>query len=85
MIEGVRVKGVRVIPDQRGRLMEILRNDDEVFQQSGQVYVTTAFPGVVKGWHYHRIQFHNLCPLTETVQDVQPRPAGRVPRRSLRQ
>lgn len=31
MIDGVKTKQLRVIPDQRGRLMEILRCDDEVF------------------------------------------------------
>ena len=52
MIEGVKVKKLRVIPDERGRLMEILRADDECFTKFGQVYLTTAYPGVVKAWHY---------------------------------
>lgn len=55
-IHGVVVKPLRVIPDERGRLMEILRRDDPFFQGFGQVYVTTAYPGVVKGWHYHKVQ-----------------------------
>jgi dTDP-4-dehydrorhamnose 3,5-epimerase len=61
MIEGVKIKKLRVIPDERGRLMEVLRNDDELFERFGQVYVTTAFPGVVKGWHYHKLQADNMC------------------------
>ncbi|MCK4395141.1 dTDP-4-dehydrorhamnose 3,5-epimerase family protein [candidate division WOR-3 bacterium] len=61
MIEGVRIKKLRVIPDERGSLMEILRNDDEIFEKFGQVYITTAYPGVVKGWHYHKIQSDNMC------------------------
>ncbi|MBU1656711.1 MAG: WxcM-like domain-containing protein, partial [Candidatus Omnitrophica bacterium] len=56
MIEGVKIKKLKIIPDERGRLMEILRRDDEIFQNFGQVYMTTAFPGVVKAWHYHKIQ-----------------------------
>ena len=60
MIEGVMVKKLRVIPDERGRLMEILRADDEMFRGFGQVYLTTAYPGVVKGWHYHKKQFDNM-------------------------
>ncbi len=55
-IAGSAVKSLRVIPDERGRLMEILRNDDDLFEQFGQVYMTTVSPGVVKGWHYHKIQ-----------------------------
>jgi dTDP-4-dehydrorhamnose 3,5-epimerase len=56
MIQGVVTKKLKVIPDERGRLMEILRSDDELFTKFGQVYMTTAYPGVVKGWHYHKRQ-----------------------------
>ena len=56
MIDGVITKKLRVIPDQRGRLMEILRCDDPLFQKFGQVYMTTTYPGVVKAWHAHKIQ-----------------------------
>jgi dTDP-4-dehydrorhamnose 3,5-epimerase len=55
-IDGVRTKQLRVIPDERGYLMEMLRCDDEMFVRFGQVYLTVAFPGVVKGWHYHKRQ-----------------------------
>ena len=55
-IEGVKVKTLRVVPDERGRLMEILRCDDPLFEKFGQVYMTTVYPGVVKAWHYHKVQ-----------------------------
>jgi dTDP-4-dehydrorhamnose 3,5-epimerase len=60
MIEGVKIKKLKVIPDERGRLMEMLRADDELFIKFGQVYLTTAYPGVVKGWHYHKKQTDNM-------------------------
>lgn len=60
MIEGVKVKKLKIIPDERGRLMEILRRDDDIFEKFGQVYMTTAFKGVVKAWHYHKIQTDNF-------------------------
>lgn len=60
MIDGVVIKKLRVIPDERGFLMEILRSDDEFFEAFGQVYLTVAYPGVVKGWHYHREQTDNM-------------------------
>jgi len=60
MIEGVKVKKLKVIPDERGRLMEMLRADDELFIKFGQVYLTTAYTGVVKGWHYHKKQIDNM-------------------------
>ena len=61
MIDGVKVKKLRVIPDERGRLMEILRSDDEFFDKFGQVYMTAAYPGVVKAWHYHKVQTDNIA------------------------
>lgn len=60
MIDGVKVKKLKVIPDERGRLMEILRSDDGVFEKFGQVYMTTALPGVVKAWHFHALQDDNF-------------------------
>jgi dTDP-4-dehydrorhamnose 3,5-epimerase len=56
MIKGVEVKKLKIIPDDRGRLMEILRSDEPIFEKFGQVYMTTAFPGVAKAWHYHKLQ-----------------------------
>lgn len=61
LIEGVAVKPLRVIPDERGWLMEILRRDDPFFSQFGQVYLTVVYPGVVKGWHWHKKQDDHFC------------------------
>ena len=62
LIDGVQIKPLKVLPDDRGRLMEVLRADDPIFEQFGQVYVTTAKPGVVKAWHYHKLQAdHWVC------------------------
>ena len=62
LIDGVQVKDLKVIPDGRGRLMEMLRSDDPLFNQFGQVYMTTVYPGAVKGWHYHKKQVdHFVC------------------------
>jgi dTDP-4-dehydrorhamnose 3,5-epimerase len=60
MIDGVMTKKLKVIPDERGRLMECLRNDDDLFLGFGQFYMTTTFPGVVKGWHLHEVQYDNI-------------------------
>ncbi|NOS99847.1 MAG: dTDP-4-dehydrorhamnose 3,5-epimerase family protein [Phycisphaerales bacterium] len=56
MIQGVCVKSLKAHCDERGRLMEILRSDDELFEKFGQIYMTTAYPGVVKAWHFHHRQ-----------------------------
>jgi dTDP-4-dehydrorhamnose 3,5-epimerase len=62
LIDGVRTKKLSVHADERGRLVEMLRSDDEFFEKFGQVYLTTAYPGVVKAWHYHKKQVdHFVC------------------------
>ena len=63
MIEGVRVKPLKPVCDERGRVMEVLRRDDELFSRFGQAYITTAYPGVVKAWHCHRRQTDHLAPI----------------------
>jgi len=68
MIHGVKTKPLRVIPDERGRLMEILRRDDPVFQTFGQVYMTTTYPGVVKAWHYHKSQTDSVAVMRGMVK-----------------
>lgn len=60
LIDGVKIKELRVIPDERGFLFEMLRCDDDLFQKFGQVYLTAVYPGVVKGWHFHKIQTDNF-------------------------
>jgi len=61
MIAGVQVKKLNIHPDERGRVMEILRQDDELYQNFGQVYLTTTYPQVVKAWHLHKIQTDYIC------------------------
>jgi dTDP-4-dehydrorhamnose 3,5-epimerase len=56
MIEGVVVKQLRLIADERGWLMEILRRDWDIFGKFGQVYITSSYPNVVKAWHMHKKQ-----------------------------
>jgi len=63
-IEGVRTKPLKWLRDDRGRLMEILRCNDEIFKGFGQIYVTVCNPGVVKGWHYHEHQDDSFIIMT---------------------
>ena len=56
MIHGVAVKKLVRHADERGYLMEMLREDDAVFERFGQSYVALNYPGVVRAWHYHREQ-----------------------------
>ena len=56
LIDGVEARRGKVLPDERGRLGEIMRADDPWFEKFGQVYFTTTYPGIVKAWHYHKKQ-----------------------------
>ena len=53
MIDGVRVVPLQRIPDERGVVAHMLRSSDEHFLGFGEIYFSTVYPGVVKGWHRH--------------------------------
>jgi len=62
MIEGVQVIPLRRIPDERGTVMHMLRSSDPYFTQFGEIYFSTVYPGVVKGWHLHKnMTLHYAC------------------------
>ncbi|MDP1853674.1 MAG: dTDP-4-dehydrorhamnose 3,5-epimerase family protein [Candidatus Omnitrophota bacterium] len=63
MIDGVKVKNLKVIVDTRGRLMEIFRVS-EVKVSPKQVYLTTAYENIVKDkscFHMHKKQNDSFC------------------------
>ena len=70
LIHGLCVKALKVIPDERGRLFEILRCDEALFTRFGQVYCTTVTEGVIKGWHYHKRQVDNFACVSGMIKLV---------------
>jgi dTDP-4-dehydrorhamnose 3,5-epimerase len=54
MIEGVTIVPLKKIPDERGTILHMLRRSDPHFLQFGEIYFSTVYRGVVKGWHKHR-------------------------------
>lgn len=54
MIDGVQVHALSQIPDERGKVMHMLRSDDQHFEKFGEIYFSMVFPGVIKGWHLHK-------------------------------
>ncbi len=59
-IDGVQTKSLRLIPDERGFLMEMLRSDWPEFMGFSQTYLTAAYPGVIKAWHFHKKQWDHF-------------------------
>lgn len=47
------IKNIEKHTDERGWLVEILR-DDEIKEEIKQVYFSTSKPGVIRGNHYHK-------------------------------
>jgi len=61
MIEGVKVTPLRQILDERGKVMHMLRCDAEHFTGFGEIYFSTVYPNVVKGWHIHKVMTLNYA------------------------
>ena len=53
-IQNVEIKKLSVIPDERGAIYHMLRNDDPLFEKFGEIYFSKANPGAIKAWHLHR-------------------------------
>jgi dTDP-4-dehydrorhamnose 3,5-epimerase len=54
MIDGVKVFPLARIPDERGTVFHMLKRTDAHFQEFGEIYFSSVYEGVVKGWHRHR-------------------------------
>lgn len=54
MIDGVQIIPLRRIPDERGTILHMMRATDPHFKQFGEIYFSTIYKDVIKGWHRHR-------------------------------
>jgi len=52
-IDGVLVVPLRRIPDERGTIFHMLRRTDPHFLEFGEIYFTSIYRDVIKGWHRH--------------------------------
>lgn len=69
-IEGVWIKGLRKIPDERGMIMHMLRADEPIFEKFGEIYFSVGLPGVIKGWHNHTRQSQNYAVIQGMIKLV---------------
>ena len=70
LIDGASARALRVVPDERGWLIEVLRADDPEFTEFGQVYISATYPGVVKAWHFHTEQVDHFACVSGMVKLV---------------
>ncbi|MCL4427203.1 dTDP-4-dehydrorhamnose 3,5-epimerase family protein [Patescibacteria group bacterium] len=58
MIQDVKVKQLKLFSDDRGFLTEVLKEGDDIF--AGEIKQTTyteTLPGVIKAFHWHKLQW----------------------------
>ena len=60
-IEGVKIFNKKVIVDDRGKILHMLRNDDKNFIRFGEIYFSYVYPKKVKAWHIHKKMTLNYC------------------------
>lgn len=70
MIKGVEVRPLRQIPDERGKVMHMLRQDDAWFERFGEIYFSVVYPDAIKGWHLHARMTLNYAVVTGMIKLV---------------
>ena len=70
MIEGVHIRPLKQIPDERGKIMHMLRCDDPHFERFGEIYFSVVYPGTVKGWHLHQRMTLNYAAIRGMIKLV---------------
>ena len=60
-IDGLAFVPLRRIPDERGTIYHMLRRSDPHFVEFGEIYFTSIYLDVVKGWHRHRLMTLNYA------------------------
>jgi dTDP-4-dehydrorhamnose 3,5-epimerase len=61
MIVGVEIVQLKQFPDERGRVMHMLRRTDPHFVNFGEIYFSTCNPGYVKAWMHHKKNTSNYA------------------------
>ena len=66
MIDGVIITKLKIIKDERGQVMHMLRSDNPIFKSFGEIYFSTVFKDIIKGWHLHKESYLNyVCVVGE--------------------
>lgn len=69
-IEGVIVTPLKIISDDRGAVLHMLRNDSEGYSKFGECYFSEVLPGKIKAWKRHTIQTQNFAVPIGTMRVV---------------
>ena len=69
-IEGVTISKLKIIRDERGSVMHMLRNDSQIFKSFGEIYFSTIYENKIKAWHLHKESYLNYVCVTGKVKLV---------------
>ncbi|MBN3041114.1 MAG: dTDP-4-dehydrorhamnose 3,5-epimerase family protein [Candidatus Omnitrophica bacterium] len=69
-IEGVVIKELRKISDERGCIFHMLRRDEPEFEEFGEIYFSMVKPGAVKAWHLHKQMILNYAVICGDIKLV---------------
>ena len=53
-IKDVIITKLKIIKDERGSVMHMMRNDSNIFESFGEIYFSTIFKNSIKAWHLHK-------------------------------
>lgn len=70
MIDGVQIHSLKQIPDERGKIMHMLKATDPHFERFGEIYFSVVYSGVVKAWHRHQRMTLNYAVVTGMIKLV---------------
>ena len=60
-MERVEIKELDYFEDERGWLLKVMKQEDIVNRALGEIYITAAYPGVIKAKHYHKYTNEWFC------------------------
>ena len=69
-IEGVVITELKIIRDERGQVMHMMRNDSNVFKSFGEIYFSTILKDKIKAWHLHKEATLNYACISGEVKLV---------------
>ncbi len=54
MIQDIKITPLKILSDNRGSVMHMLRADSKVFKRFGEIYFSTISKNAIKAWHLHK-------------------------------
>jgi dTDP-4-dehydrorhamnose 3,5-epimerase len=70
MIKDIKITPLKIISDDRGSVMHMLRNDSPIFKSFGEIYFSTIKKNSIKAWHLHKNSTLNYVCISGEVKLV---------------